>query len=98
MNSYSKTCQYNFFRPEISVRTTHFLHLPCYTLFTYRRHMLLVKLRFLGGHPHAEYLRIKGSRVQSSIWPRNSLHVTEPERFSFTLSQQLATPPRLEPV
>jgi hypothetical protein len=47
MNSYSKCCQYIFCRPEISVRTTHFLHLSCCTLFTYRRHMPLVSCPFL---------------------------------------------------
>jgi hypothetical protein len=92
MNSCSKSCQCNFCRPEVSFRTTHFLHRSCYLLFTYRRHMPLVKLPFLGGHPHAEYSRIKGSRVQFSNWSRNSLHVTEPELSSFPLSQQLATP------
>jgi len=47
MNSYSKSCQCNFCRPEISVCTTHFLHHSCYTLFTYRRHMLFVSCLFL---------------------------------------------------
>ena len=92
MNSDSKSFECNFCRPEISVRT-NFLHHSYYTPFSYRRRVVLVKLPFLGGHPHAEHSRIKGSRVQFSNWSKNSLHVTESERFSFPLSQQLATPP-----
>jgi hypothetical protein len=51
--------------------------------------MLLVKVPFLGGHPHAEYWHIQGSRLQFSNWSRYSLLLLNQGVFHFHRSWPL---------